>query len=189
MLRVSRIDAGTYEVVRGECDLPELLETSLASVAADASAKDLEVVTDLGRDLPLWADAASLSMVFDQILRNAVKYAHPGGSVGVRVRRAGEAANVFISDNGCGIPAEFLPRIGVPFEQAEAEYQRSGTGCGLGLALARALIDLNGGTLRIRSQQGAGTVVMVRMPIDAKPADLRQIDSMPPRSVWLEAAE
>jgi two-component system cell cycle sensor histidine kinase PleC len=82
----------------------------------------------------------------------------------VRVRKAGAAANIVIEDSVIGIPPAALAKIGKPFEQVESEFRRSYKGSGLGLAIARSLTELHGGKLRIRSQQGAGTIVLVHLP-------------------------
>jgi two-component system cell cycle sensor histidine kinase PleC len=72
--------------------------------------------------------------------------------------------NIFVEDDGIGIPRAALAKLGQPFEQVETEFSRSHEGSGLGLAIARSLAELHGGALRIRSELGQGTVVMVRLP-------------------------
>ncbi len=73
--------------------------------------------------------------------------------------------HVYVADNGIGIPRERMARIGKPFEQVEGgQTARSHDGSGLGLAIARALCILHKGSLRIRSQQGKGTIAMARLP-------------------------
>jgi two-component system cell cycle sensor histidine kinase PleC len=92
----------------------------------------------------------------------------------VRVRPAGEAVHLFVADSGIGIPPAALPKLGRPFEQVEAEFSKSHGGSGLGLAIARSLAELHGGSLRIRSELGVGTIVMVRLPRVAAPSDVPQ---------------
>jgi two-component system cell cycle sensor histidine kinase PleC len=87
----------------------------------------------------------------------------------VRVRPALGAVNIFVEDNGIGIPRAAIPKLGQPFEQVETEFSRSHEGSGLGLAIARSLSELHGGGLRIRSEVGVGTVVMVCLPRFAPP--------------------
>jgi two-component system cell cycle sensor histidine kinase PleC len=77
------------------------------------------------------------------------------------------AVNVYVEDTGVGIPTDALSRIGRPFEQLNSPLQNGIKGSGLGLAIARSLAELHGGSLRIRSSVGAGTIVRIRLPIAA----------------------
>jgi two-component system cell cycle sensor histidine kinase PleC len=70
-----------------------------------------------------------------------------------------------IEDTGIGIPKEALKNLGRPFEQVESQLTKSHKGSGLGLAIAKSLIDLHGGSVRIRSTQGVGTIVLVRLRV------------------------
>ncbi len=75
-----------------------------------------------------------------------------------------KALNIYVEDTGTGIPAEPLSRIGRPFEQLGKTYENGMKGSGLGLAIARSLVDLHGGSMRVRSSVGAGTIVMIHLP-------------------------
>ena len=83
----------------------------------------------------------------------------------------GDAVNIYVEDNGIGIPAQALKKIGRPFEQVEGEFDKTYKGSGLGLAIAKSLAELHGGSLRIRSSVGTGTMVLVHLPI--RDANLR----------------
>jgi two-component system cell cycle sensor histidine kinase PleC len=72
-----------------------------------------------------------------------------------------------ISDSGIGIARETLRKLGRPFEQVESQHTKTHQGSGLGLAIAKSLIELHGGTMRIRSRLGVGTLVTVRLPLTA----------------------
>jgi two-component system cell cycle sensor histidine kinase PleC len=94
--------------------------------------------------------------------------------------------NFFIEDNGPGIPSEFMPRLGRPFEQVEPEFNRAQSGAGLGLAIAKALTRMHRGGLRIRSQEGVGTIVLVSIPI----SEVEVARPFRPAAIpFLEAAE
>ncbi|MCC6204498.1 MAG: PAS domain-containing sensor histidine kinase, partial [Hyphomicrobiales bacterium] len=69
-----------------------------------------------------------------------------------------------IEDNGCGIPKRALKKLGKPFEQVANQFSKSHAGSGLGLAISRSLAELHGGSLKIRSTEGSGTIVSVRIP-------------------------
>jgi two-component system cell cycle sensor histidine kinase PleC len=61
-----------------------------------------------------------------------------------------------------------MQKIGKPFEQVESEYSKTYKGSGLGLAIAKSLAELHGGSLRIRSQVGTGTIVLIRLPLNTQ---------------------
>jgi two-component system cell cycle sensor histidine kinase PleC len=75
-----------------------------------------------------------------------------------------------IADTGIGIAPHSLVRLGKPFEQVESQLTKTYHGSGLGLAIARSLTHLHGGTMRLRSRLGTGTVVCVTLPRDARKA-------------------
>ena len=72
--------------------------------------------------------------------------------------------NIYVEDTAAGISAEAMARLGRPFEQTGVALSNGMRGSGLGLAIARSLIDLHGGSLRIRSSKGAGTIIQVHLP-------------------------
>jgi two-component system cell cycle sensor histidine kinase PleC len=80
---------------------------------------------------------------------------------------AGSAVIFSVADTGIGIPKEALKKLGRPFEQVENQFTKSHRGSGLGLAITQSLAGLHGGAMRIRSREGAGTVVSVRLPASA----------------------
>lgn len=169
ILQMSRIEAGHISLTSVPVSLEHLLDRVIAAQRGEAEGKALTVLHRIeGRDTVL-ADHQALHQVMSQLVENAVKFARRGGTVRLRVKPALGSVNIFVEDDGIGIPAEFLPKLGRPFEQVETEFCRSGRGSGLGLAIARALIEMHGGRLRIRSQEGTGTVVLVHLPLGGPP--------------------
>jgi two-component system cell cycle sensor histidine kinase PleC len=103
-------------------------------------------------------------------LSNAVKFTPDGGKVLVRSRSLGDSIVLTIADTGIGIAPQSLTRLGRPFEQVESQLTKTYHGSGLGLAIARSLAHLHGGSMRLRSKLGTGTVVCVSLPRDARTA-------------------
>jgi two-component system cell cycle sensor histidine kinase PleC len=73
---------------------------------------------------------------------------------------------LMIADTGIGIAPQSLARLGKPFEQVESQLTKTYHGSGLGLAIAKSLTNLHGGSMKLRSRLGAGTVVCVSLPRD-----------------------
>jgi len=91
----------------------------------------------------------------------------------VRSRLLSDSIVLTIADTGIGIAPQSLLRLGRPFEQVESQLTKTYHGSGLGLAIARSLTNLHGGSMRLRSRLGAGTVVCVSLPRDARLATPR----------------
>ena len=163
ILEMSRMEAGRLSLSPEPIELSEAVDKAAALLSDQARAKGLALALDVPPALGVLADSRALHRILLNLLQNAVKFTEAGG-VRLRVRPAGEAVHVFVADSGIGIPRTALPKLGRPFEQVETEFAKSHEGSGLGLAIARSLAELHGGSLRIRSELGVGTVVMVRLP-------------------------
>jgi two-component system sensor histidine kinase VicK len=110
-------------------------------------------------------DADRVAQVLVNVLDNAIKYSRPGGTVWVRLVRDGPGmARLAVVDEGIGIPAADLARIGERFYRADRARSRAEGGSGLGLAIARALVEAHGGRLWLESEEGQGTTVRLTLP-------------------------
>jgi two-component system cell cycle sensor histidine kinase PleC len=109
-----------------------------------------------------------MQQILVNLVQNAVKFTPAGGRVAIRARRAGGCTHLFVEDDGIGIPRSDLARLGRPFTQVETQMTRSHKGSGLGLAITRSMVELHGGSLRIRSEESVGTIVLVRLPAPAE---------------------
>ena len=128
-----------------------------------------------GGDVAVLGDAGRLQQVVWNLLANAIKFTDEGGSVCVRLRRAGRDAELTVSDDGCGIEADFLPHIFERFRQADATTTRRHGGLGLGLAIARHLVELHGGTVRAESAgEGQGSTFVIRLPLADAPRRVKK---------------
>ena len=110
------------------------------------------------------ADRRAVKQILLNLLSNAVKFTPEGGRVDLARACLADCVFIGIHDTGIGIPPAALTKLGRPFEQVESQLTKSYQGSGLGLAIAKSLIELHGGTMRIRSTVGIGTLVMVRLP-------------------------
>ncbi|GJE43659.1 PAS domain-containing sensor histidine kinase [Methylobacterium soli] len=164
ILNMSRIEAQRVRLVRRELSLDSAVRSAFKLVAEAARAKSLAVSVDLSPNLTLLADERALHQILLNLMQNAVKFTPAEGRIMIRARSAGDQVHLFIEDSGIGIPKDALSKLGAPFAQVETNLTRSYKGSGLGLAIARAMAELHGGALRIRSEEGLGTIVLVRLP-------------------------
>jgi cell cycle sensor histidine kinase DivJ len=123
-------------------------------------------------DLPeIVADRRACRQILLNLIANAVKFTEAGGKVTVRACLERSQFLIEVVDDGIGISAADLPRIGTPFLQADANYDRRYEGTGLGLSVVKGLVALHGGSVSIASALGRGTTVSIRLPADLAAAD------------------
>jgi two-component system cell cycle sensor histidine kinase PleC len=166
VLDMSKIEAGRIRPDLSDIRIGRLLNDAMRVVSARADDKRLTLTADIAHGIRVTADARLLKQIVLNLLSNAVKFTPEGGHVIVRARSSGREARIAIADTGIGIPKEALARLGRPFEQVESHVTKTHQGSGLGLAIAKSLTELHGGSMRIRSTPGKGTLVLLRMPID-----------------------
>jgi two-component system cell cycle sensor histidine kinase PleC len=170
ILDMSKIEAGQFSMDREEIDLCPLIRETVRVVSLQAAEKSITVETRIADKMTLFADRRAVKQIALNLLSNAVKFTGQGGQIMVRARNVSGAMMLSIEDNGCGIPKEALSKLGRPFEQVQNQFSKNHTGSGLGLAISRSLAELHGGALKIRSRQGVGTIVSVRIPVRKPPA-------------------
>lgn len=173
ILDMSKIEAGQFSMEREEIDLCPLIRETVRVVSLQAAAKDITVETRIADAMTLYADRRAVKQIVINLLSNAVKFTGQGGHITVRARSTSGALTLTIEDNGCGIPKNALGKLGRPFEQVQNQFSKNHAGSGLGLAISRSLAELHGGALKIRSTEGAGTIVSVRIPIRKPPRTLK----------------
>jgi len=165
VLDMAKIEAGRIRLDFEDLALDPLLSEAMRVVSARAHDKQLTLTARLSPDLSLRADRRALKQIVLNLLSNAVKFTPAGGQVTIRARNVGDTVVVGIADTGIGISPDALQRLGRPFEQVESQLVKSHQGSGLGLAISKSLIELHGGRMSIRSAEGRGTMVLVRLPL------------------------
>ncbi len=166
ILDMSRIEAGRMALDLEELVLDDIVDESIRIVSAQAKSQKIAVVSQVGENLTLRGDRRALKQIMLNLLSNAVKFTPEKGTIAVRARKTETAILFSVSDTGIGIPTEALKKLGRPFEQVSNQFTKSHRGSGLGLAITSSLAELHGGAMRIRSREGVGTVVSVRLPVE-----------------------
>ena len=166
LLDVARIVSGKLLLERTEVDLERIVRASIEIVEAAAEARHVEIAVDADESNEVvYGDASRLQQIVWNLLSNAVKFSEQAGRVVVRLRRANSIAELTVTDDGIGIPAEFLPWVFEPFRQADASNTRRHGGLGLGLSIVRHLTEAHGGTITASSEGPThGATFVVRLP-------------------------
>ena len=189
LLDLSRIRGGALQINGRAVRLRELTRLVMALSEPLTRGRELRLINEVPQDFPaLFADENRLQQILHNLIGNAIKFTDRG-TIRVAARRIeskrslpwGGArdhsrlhrdwAEVTVSDTGIGIPAERLDYIFQPFEQGESRTAVQ-EGIGLGLSITRRLLELHGGTIRVDSEPGRGSVFAFTLPI-ASPEDVR----------------
>ncbi len=200
MLRLNKLENQRIFPEREEFDLSEQLAECIIDCSDRLDVAGIDLVTDLEEGISVVGDAELWSLVWGNLMSNAVKFTPTGGRITVTLSEGREAggvestggtegagqseeggegdlpavgadlrldpdpdwATVVVADTGCGIPASALPHVFDKFYQADPS--RSSRGNGLGLALVKRVVDVQGGTVSVRSEQGRGSAFVVSVP-------------------------
>jgi len=167
ILDMSKIEAGRMTLDIDNIDVADIVENSMKVVGQSAAERDISLSRHGPSRLMVEADRRALKQVFLNLLSNAVKFTRDGGSVDVHLSRTRGLVRIAIKDTGIGIAEADIMKLGRPFEQVENQFSKSHQGSGLGLAISRALVELHGGNLQIKSREDQGTTVTCTLPIQA----------------------
>ncbi|MGL4396154.1 MAG: sensor histidine kinase [Hyphomicrobium sp.] len=178
ILDISKIQSGRYTLDDREISLEDIIQACVNSFRLMASEAGVIVNTVVAVDLPpVRGDAVKLRQIFTNIVSNAIKFTPRDGTVTIEALRAttGGVA-VFIRDTGVGMTDEEIRIAMTPFGQVDAGRSRWREGTGLGLPIAKALVDLHGGRIEIRSTKNLGTEVAITLPSRNSVTAVQDID-------------
>lgn len=144
-----------------EKDLPTLIQHILSLLETQAILNNVQIRTEFEPGIPLVkCEENQIKQVFINILKNAIESMTYGGEIVIRVRSTGnEKVLVQFVDQGCGIPKEWIPKLGEPF------YTTKEKGTGLGLMVSYKIIEEHHGTISIESEADRGTTVNITLPV------------------------
>ncbi len=188
ILDMSHIESGKIQLEEQSHSLPEILHGLRNILQADIHAKQLELQIDTVDvvDEEIYCDKLRLNQVLLNLLSNSVKYTGAGGTVSMRVTEksgapAGYANYEFsIKDNGIGMSQEFVKHIFEPFEREKNSTISGIQGTGLGMAITKNIVDMMGGMIDVKSEQGVGTefTVSFMFKLNAEKKELMTIPEL-----------
>ena len=163
LLALARFDAGQEVLRRTDFDFSETIADCAELVQPLADERAVKISVDI-EPVKITGDAERLAQVVTNLLTNAIQYNQPAGEVRVQLASQNGLAVLTVADTGQGIAPADLPLVFGRFYRAD--QSRTGAGnAGLGLAITKAIIEAHGGTIEVASQENAGTIFTVRLPI------------------------
>jgi PAS domain S-box-containing protein len=167
LLDMSRIISGKIHLEVQLISLHEVIHNAIEAVRASADAKRLRLHTLLDSSVGfVRGDPNRLQQILWNLLTNAVKFTPAGGRIQVVLERVNSHVEVVVEDTGIGIGADFLPFVFERFRQGDAAMTRRHGGLGIGLSIVKTLVELHGGSVRVKSAgKNQGTTFVIALPV------------------------
>jgi heavy metal sensor kinase len=168
LLVLSRLDVGDESVRDEIVDFGPLAKNTAEHMRLLCDEKQITIECDLGSGVFVRGSTSRLKQVVVNLLDNAIKYSKVGGRIGLLVAARDRVGVLEVRDDGVGIPARALPHVFERFYRADKARSRETGGAGLGLSIVQAIAKAHGGTVRLWSEEGAGTRVTFEIPLAAQ---------------------
>jgi signal transduction histidine kinase len=165
LLLLSRLEQGVIPLDLAVVSVTDLISEAVSSSSASAADRGMTIDVTVAAGPPLRADPLRIRQMLDNLLFNAIKYTGQDGNVRVRATHDGQRWRIDVSDNGIGIPADELGHLFDRFVRASNARTAGLPGTGLGLAVVKAITELHGGSVEVRSAVGQGTTFSVYLPV------------------------
>jgi two-component system sensor histidine kinase CpxA len=165
LLLLERLAAGQPAGEPEDLDLGALLDGVVDDASFEAGAAGVEVRLGATSAVRLRGRPGLLRSAFDNVLRNAIRFAPRGTAIEVDLTLADKVATVRVRDCGSGVPAEHLGSLFEPFARVAEARERASGGAGLGLAITRRAVELHGGGVTARNHPEGGLEVVLELPV------------------------
>ncbi len=164
LLNWSRAQTGNIQFTPDRINLHQIVIDNIRLLQSNASAKNIELINQVKEDTLIWADKNMMSTVLRNLISNAIKFTRPAGKVSLSSKPRKQFTEITVEDNGIGIPETV---IGNMF-RIDKSHTTTGTaneeGTGLGLILCKEFVDMNGGSIEVKSKPNKGTRFIVLVP-------------------------
>lgn len=166
MIQFSLEATGQFTLQMRPANLVEVIELALRQARIKAANRPVVLNVDLGAEpCMVLMDHEKIQWVVMELVDNAIKFTHPGGSVNVSLDKEDGLAQLYVIDTGIGISPERLSEIFEPYHQLDGSSTRRYGGIGLGLALVKKIIEAHGSNVEVTSDVGKGTFIKFQLPI------------------------
>jgi PAS domain S-box-containing protein len=165
LLDLSKIEAGRLELRHEAFDIVPVMEDALSSVRPRATAKSVEIRTDISVSVAVVADRLRFKQILHNLLSNAVKFTPDVGKVRVEAAPRDRFAEISVTDTGIGIPEDQHRAVFDKFYQVRSATKDS-EGTGLGLAITKGLVEQHGGRIWLKSAPGNGSRFTFTIPLE-----------------------
>ena len=169
LLNIVRLDRKEGEMHIAQVSINELLEIIMRRLRPIAKERNIEMIFESFRSVLAEVDEVKMSLVFTNLIENAIKYNKEGGKVKVSLNADHRFFYVRVEDTGIGIPEEAKKHIFERFYRVDKARARETGGTGLGLAIAKSAVMMHKGNIKVSGKEGEGSVFVVRVPLNFVP--------------------
>jgi two-component system phosphate regulon sensor histidine kinase PhoR len=164
LLTLSKLDKNELHFSLEEISIGELIDQIFLMLEERVLSKDIKLLNEIPKDFhPITADRNSLTQIFLNLVDNAIKFTEFGRVI-VRSEIIDNTTKISVEDTGIGIEAKHIPRLGERFYRADSARSRTLGGTGLGLAIVKHLVKAHSWDMKVESEQGKGTKVILIIP-------------------------
>jgi PAS domain S-box-containing protein len=165
LIDTTKIDAGYDEYCSTNYDIVKYIKDICNSVAGFAKQKDIEVIFNSELEEKIISfDLDKMERIMLNLLSNAIKYNVLGGKIEVSISHSGEVIEISVKDTGIGIHEDKLTYVFERFKQVHDRLTKVSEGSGIGLCLVKSLVEMHGGTIKVKSNFDKGTEFIVKLP-------------------------
>lgn len=165
LLQWSRVQTGQLECKPEVFDVKGIVHANIDLLRMNAEKKEIVLYSEIRDRIMVFADQNMINTVIRNLINNALKFTHPGGSVWITAKKINGKAEIAVHDTGVGIPKETLNKL----FRIDLKHTTIGTdeekGTGLGLNLCKEFVESNNGKIQVESTPGKGTVVKFNLPL------------------------
>ena len=162
----TRMKCGYYEYNPKNYDIVSFVENISMSVADFAKQNNIDLIFDTDVEEKIMAfDLEKLERIMLNLLSNSIKYNKAQGQIEVLLNGCNDTFVITVKDTGVGIPSDKLMYIFERFRQVENRFNKSTEGSGIGLSLVKDLIEIQGGTIEVKSELGVGSEFIIKLPV------------------------
>ena len=159
LLKVGRLEAGAINFKRERQPLRETIELAVSSLVGEAERKNQKLIVTGDLDCQVIHDREWLGEAISNITKNAIEHTQDGGEIEIRVSEGKIIKNIYIKDNGPGIPKDIRKKVFKRFYKGESSTDPKSIG--IGLSLSKSIVEELGGEIRLISEEGEGTTFII----------------------------
>jgi hypothetical protein len=181
-LDIAHIESGKLTLKKEDVDIFILLKNNVQfnhnfavkkQIALDFQYTDIESIPTIS------LDGSKIQQVMNNLISNAIKYTHSGGSVQVILEKKDDHIHIAVKDNGQGIPESELQNLFAPFQRTSVESTAGEKSTGLGLAIAKKIVNAHDGEIWVKSQVGEGTTFHISLPLSGCAVPIKNVAASP----------
>jgi len=166
-------DSGELKLVYGHFPSAKLLTDVQYLFQFHANTKGITLQLDMEPELPdVWLDTHRMMQVFSNLMDNAIRSTPPGGTIRLSACHGKGTVLFGVHDTGSGIPKTDLERVFDRLYRTDQARIRDKGGSGLGLSIAKSIVEQHGGTIWAESEEGQGSSILIRLPVDGNNSHL-----------------